>query len=146
MRIAHDALVVVADGRKSLFLRNEGDAEYPNLIVQSHRAHDDPPDRDIKTDAPGRSHSSVGDGRSAFEETDFHQQAEDRFAADAAERLGRVIQGGGVEQLIVIAPPRTLGELRQHYSKEVSDRIVAEVDKDFTNHPVDKIEQALKAL
>jgi protein required for attachment to host cells len=146
MRIVHDALVVVADGRKSLFLRNEGDAEYPNLIVESHRVQDDPPDRDIKTDAPGRSFSSVGSRRSSLDETDFHQQAEDRFAADAAERLGRLVQGGGFEELIIVAPPRTLGELRQHYSKDVSDRIVAEVDKDLTNHPLDRIEGVLKAI
>jgi protein required for attachment to host cells len=146
MRISHDALIVVADGRKSLFLRNEGDAEFPNLVVESHREQSDPPDRDIKTDAPGRSFSSAGTRRSSLDETDFHQQAEDRFAADAAERLGRTVRDGGFEELIIVAPPRTLGELRRHYSQEVSSRIVAEVDKDLTNHPLNKIEDVLKGL
>jgi protein required for attachment to host cells len=146
MRIAHDALVVVADGAKSLFFLNEGDEEYLNLVVQSHRTHDDRPDRDIKTDAPGRAVSSVGSGRSSLDEPDYHQQAEDRFASAAADQIDRMIRGLGIEDLIVVAPPHTLGELRRHYSKDVSDRIVVEIDKDLTNHPVDRIEEVLKAV
>jgi len=146
MRIAHDALVVVADGRKSLFLRNEGDAEYPNLIVESHRGHDDLPDRELKSDAPTVAVSSFGGGRNTVEETDYHQQAEDRFAAESAALLGLKVQNGGFEKLIIVAPPRTLGELRQHYTHAVSSRIVAEVDKDLVNHPVERIEAVLKAL
>lgn len=146
MRIAHDALVVVADGRKSLFLRNEGDAEFPHLVVENHRSHEDLPDRDLKSDAPTVSVSRVGGRRSTVEETDYHQQAEDRFAADSAALLGRKAQGGDFEQLIIVAPPRTLGELRRHYTDDVSSRIVAEVDKDLVNHPINRIEEALKAI
>lgn len=47
------------------------------------------------------------------------------------------------ESLIVVAPPKTLGELRKHYHKEVSGRLVGELAKDLTGHPVDQIEQAL---
>ncbi|SDC10832.1 Protein required for attachment to host cells [Sphingomonas sp. YR710] len=146
MRIAHDVLVVVADGRKSLFLRNEGDAEFPHFIVESHRSHEDLPDRDLKSDAPTVAVSSVGGRRSTVEETDYHQQAEDRFAADSAALLGRKAQDGEFAKLIIVAPPRTLGELRRHYTNEVSSRILVEVDKDLVNHPINRIEEALKAL
>lgn len=146
MRIAHDALVLVADGRKSLFLRNEGDDEFLNLVVDDQRAHTDLKDRELKSDAPGRSFSSVGARRSAVEETDYHQQEEDRFAADTAALLAKRAQANGFEQLIIVAPPRTLGELRQHYDKAVEAKIVAEVDKDLVNHPIDKLEAVLKAL
>jgi protein required for attachment to host cells len=146
MRIAHDALVLVADGRKSLFLRNEGDGELLNLVVEDQRAHADLKDSDLKSDAPGRSFASVGSRRSAIEETDYHQQEEDRFAADTAALLSKRAHAKGFEQLIIIAPPRTLGELRRHYDKAVESRIVAEVDKDLVNHPIDKLEGILKAL
>lgn len=144
MRISHDALVLVADGRKSLFLRNEGDAEFPNLVVEDQHAQAGLEDRDLRADAPGRSFASVGNRRSAMEETDYHQQEEDRFAADTAALLAA--QADGFEQLIVVAPPRALGELRQHYDKAVQAKIVAEVDKDLVNHPIDKIEGVLRAL
>ena len=146
MRIAHDALVLVADGRKSLFLRNEGDAEFVNLVVEDQRAHADLKDGDMKSDAPGRSFASVGSRRSAIEETDYHQQEEDRFAAVTAALLSKRAKANAFEELIIVAPPRTLGELRQHYDKAVEAKIVAEVDKDLVNHPIDKLEGVLKAL
>jgi protein required for attachment to host cells len=34
LRIPHDAYVFVGDGRKALLLRNEGDAQYPNLKTE----------------------------------------------------------------------------------------------------------------
>ena len=144
MRIPHDALVLVADGRKSLFLRNEGD-EFPNLVVEDQRAQAGLEDR-MKSDAPGRAMSQVGGRQSTMEEPDYHQIEEDRFAADTAALLSKRAQAKGFEDLIIVAPPRTLGELRQHYDKAVEARIVAEVDKDLVNHPIDKLEGVLKAL
>ncbi len=37
-----------------------------------------------------------------------------------------------------------LGALRKELHKEVQDRVVAELDKDLTNHPLDKVEEMLK--
>jgi len=143
MQVPHDAFVVVADGRKMLFFRNDGDADYPNLIVERVRQQDNPPNREQATDGPGTSFSSVGQGRSSYQETDFHQLEEDRFAAETAERLKKRALANDFEALIVVAPPRTLGELRKHYHKEVSDRLIGELDKDLTGHPVEDIETAL---
>lgn len=145
MQLPHKSFVVVADGRKMLFFRNEGDEAHPNLVVERVREQDNPPDREQSTDAPGRSFSSVGNGRSAYEETDFHQLEEDRFAAETADLLKRRALNNDYDALFVVAPPRTLGELRKHYHKEVSGRLVGELDKDLTGHPVDQIEKILIA-
>lgn len=145
MQLPHNAFVVVADGRKMLFLRNAGDAAHPDLQVERKRVQENPPNGAQKTDAPGRSFSSVGPGRSAYEEADFHQIQEDRFAADTAELLRKRALENDFESLIVIAPPRTLGELRKHYHKEVENRLAGEIDKDFTRHTLSEIGQALIA-
>jgi protein required for attachment to host cells len=145
MQIPHDSFVLVADGRKSLFFRNEGDSEFPNLVVEREDGRPEAKDRDIKSDEPGRAFSSVGDGRSAFEETDFHQQEEDRFAAATADMLESMVLRNELEALVVVAPPRTLGELRKHYHKEVERRLLAEVPKDLVNLPVVEIEKILRA-
>lgn len=146
MRISHDALVLVADGRKSLFLRNEGDDEFLNLVVDDQRAHSDLKDRDWKSDAAGRRPSSATPGQDSTGETDFHQLEEDRFARDTAELLAQRVRQNGTGELVIVAPPRTLGELRQHYDKTIEARIVAEIDKDLVNHPIDKLEEVLKGL
>ena len=87
MRVPHNSFVVVADGKKSLFFRNEGDGDFLNLIVEHKDGHADLEDRELKSDAPGRGHSSAGTARSAYEETDYHQLEEDKFAAETANLL-----------------------------------------------------------
>ncbi|AHE53803.1 host attachment family protein [Sphingomonas sanxanigenens] len=143
MQIAHDCYVVVADGRKALYLRNEGDAVHLNLEVVRADEQELPADRDIKSDAPGVSFSSAGYGRDTMQETDFHQQEEDRFAADAADRLRRWALDGRFESLVVVAPPKTLAVLRSNYHVEVERRLQGELAKDLTGHPVDRIEKIL---
>lgn len=168
MRVPHNTLVAVADGRKLLFLRNEGDAVQPVLRTVTVEVKQNPKDSDQKRDQSGQSSSTQsGDGapavarngsmhargggaqfapsRGTMGETDFHQLEEDRFAADTAEMLKKRAMNGDFEQLIVVAPARTLGELRKHYHKEVTDRLSAELAKDLTNHPVDEIERILTA-
>lgn len=143
MNLTHKTLVLVADGRKMLFLRNHGDAAQLDLRVEAHREQENPANRDLVSDAPGRGIASVGNRRSAMEEADYHQIAEDRFAAEAADMLRERALGGDFDSLIVVAPPRTLGELRRHYHKEVSSRIVEEINKDLTGRPINEIEAAL---
>jgi protein required for attachment to host cells len=70
---------------------------------------------------------------------------EDRFAADAADMLKQRALRGDFESLIIVAPPRTLGELRKHYHKEVQKRLTGEIAKDLTGHPVEEIERIIQA-
>lgn len=150
MRVPHNAVVVVVDGRKMLVLRNEGDALAPNLKVEHAQEQNNPSDGDQKTDTAGRAASTRGQGGFAagggtMGEVDFHQQEEDRFAAETAELLKKRALNQDFESLIIIAPPKTLGELRKHYHKEVSDRLTGELSKDLTGHAIPDIEKALLA-
>jgi len=45
------------------------------------------------------------------------------------------------QSLIVVAPPRTLGELRRHYHGELEKRLTGEVPKNLTNATVSDIER-----
>ncbi|MEH3037193.1 MAG: host attachment family protein [Sphingomonas adhaesiva] len=140
MQVPHQSVVMVVDGRKLLFLRNEGDADYPNLQVEHAEERNNPADREQKTDAAGQASSTQ---QGTMGEVDFHQQEEDRFAADAADLLKRRALANDFEKLIIVAAPKTLGELRKHYHKEVEQRLAGEVSKDLTGHPIPDIEQAL---
>jgi len=81
--------------------------------------------------------------RGSFEQTDFHQLEEDRFAAEVADMLKKRALKNDFESLIIVAPPKTLGEMRKHYHKEVSQRLSGELDKDLTGHQIADIEKAL---
>ena len=143
MNIHHKALVLVADGKKFLLLRNVGTFEAPELVVEASGQQENPPTRDQGTDQPGRSAASLGDVHSAMEPTDFHQLEEDRFAADIANLLDAWVANGEMPELVVVAPPRTLAQFRKHFSAAIGKTVVAEVAKDLTKHPVDEIARIL---
>ena len=77
MALPNNALVLVADGRKMLFFRNHGDENQIDLRTEAHDEREERKDSDIKPTRRARSKQSVGFARSIYEETDFHQQAED---------------------------------------------------------------------
>jgi protein required for attachment to host cells len=148
MRVPHDTVVVVVDGRKMLFLRNEGDATIPNLQVEKKVIDKHNPDHheqatDLAGGSMGTRTAGAQWGAGNMDEVDFHQQEEDRFAAETAALLKKRALNNDFESLIIIAPPKTLGELRKHYHKEVSDRLKAEIGKDLTGHTVPQIEEVL---
>jgi protein required for attachment to host cells len=143
MAIPHGALVLVADGKKMLWLRNQGDSDLIDLRTESHDQRDDPMDREIKTDAPGTQGQRWGDGRPAMDEVDFHQQGEDRWIRDAAEEVNRRALSNDFDALAVIIPPKALGEFRKKLHKEAERRLVLTVNKEMTDRPIPDIEELL---
>lgn len=146
IKLEHGVWVVVADGEKALFLRNQGDNEYPTLEVVREVKDDNPPTREQGTDRPGRHSDGAGNPHnSGYEETDWHQLEKDRFASGIADKLYKLAHRNAFEKLILVAPASVLGEMRKLMHKEVSDKITAEVAKTLTNHPIHEIEKLLKA-
>src|SRR6478672_11483935 len=143
MPLPHNALVLVADGRKMLFFRNHGDEDQIDLRTEAHDERHDRKDRDIKTDAPGLVQQSAGYGRSTYEETDFEQQEEDRWIRDAAEELKSRVLRNDFDALAIIAPPKALGVLKKCLHKEVGKRIVCTVNKEMSGRPIPDIEALL---
>ena len=105
----------------------------------------DPPTHEQGSDAPGRAYSSVGGGRSAVEETDWHEVEKERFAASIAEHINKAAQSAAFKQLVIVAPPKILGDLRREFSKETETKILAEIPKDLTHHTIAEIERLLTA-
>jgi protein required for attachment to host cells len=145
LKIPHDALVFVGDGRRALFLRNHGDEKFPNLRTERVFIDENPPSHEQGTDRPGRisKGSRTGGGRSTVEPTDWHEFEEHHFVRVVAAAMEGLIRASKVKELIVVAPPRTLAELRLAFHPDVKSCIVAEVNKDLTKHPIIEIERHL---
>jgi protein required for attachment to host cells len=142
--IAHDTWILVGDGRKALMLRNDGTPQKPSLqVVEVLQDDENPPTHEQGTDRPGRSFQSMSSRRSAVEQTDWHEIAEERFATNVASKLGRAADGNQFEKLILVAPPNTLATLRKKLDAKTTERVVAEIDKDLTKHPVPEIARVL---
>ena len=144
MPLPHNALVLVADGRKLLFFRNHGDENQIDLRTEAHDARRyQRKNRDIKTDAPGTVKQSFGFGHSTYEEPDFQQQEEDRWIREAADELKARALRNDFDALAIVAPPKALGVLKKVLHKEVERRIVCTVNKEMSGRPVPDIEALL---
>jgi protein required for attachment to host cells len=144
MNIPNDALILVGDGRKALFLRNRGTPADLDLVVENEIEQHNPPTRELGTDRPGRKHGSDGVSRTAIEETDQHDRAEQQFAARVADTLYEMGHAQRFQALVMVAPPRMLGDLRAALHPEVTQRLVAEVPKDLVDHTVPDLTRLLQ--
>jgi protein required for attachment to host cells len=145
MPLPHNTLVLVADGRKMLLLRNHGDKAQLDLRTEEHDEQVLPKDSEMKSDLSGQSPAPGGTGLpgGTMGEVDFQQQAEDRWAADTAGLINSRALKNRLEHLAVVAPAKTMGELRKHWHKEVEKRLVLEVTKEMTDRPIPDIEALL---
>ena len=146
LRIPHNAVIFVGDGRKALFLRNDGDEEFPNLKTEQVFGEKNPLTHEQGTDRPGRTFESAHTGRrGGVEQTDWHRLEEDRFTGRVAAALENLVRSQKIPALVIVAPPHTLADLRRDFHADVKKLIVAEINKDLTKHPVGEIEKHLLA-
>ena len=133
MLLPNGAVVAVADGQKLNLFHNKGDEAHPTLAATAVGS--------IESD----NHGSGGRHHSSSANPDHGQVEEDSHSAGVAAMLNSEVTAGRIKHLVVIASPRALGELRKHYSKELSAVIVGEIAKDLTGHATGDIEKAIAA-
>ena len=130
------------DGRRALFLYNHGDPDLLDLRVIDARVDENPSAHDQGTAAPGRLASRLGP-RSAVETTDWHEVEKEHFAKEMAERINKAAASGELKEIVIVAPPRVLGEIRKDLSARAQATVKGELDRDLTHHPLPEIEKAL---
>ena len=132
MMLPHNATVAVVDGETMSLFHNGGDEG--GLALKA-------------VESPALNGGNAGSGgrhRSSAANPDDSRQAEDGFAAAAAAWLNRQVLDGKIEALMVIAAPKTLGELRRHYHKELEAVLEGELSKDLVGHAISEVEAAIQ--
>ncbi len=135
--------VVVCDGRKALILENQGDGKFPDLRVRETHEHEDSKTGEQGTDRPGRVHESASPARSAVEQTDWHDLAEQSFLSMLAGLLEEALNAGKTKAVTIVAAPRALGMIRPLYGPALRKAVRAEIAKDLVNMPAHEIERQL---
>jgi protein required for attachment to host cells len=80
---------------------------------------------------------------SSVETTDWHELEKEHFADRIATTINKAAESGEMKEIVLIAPPRVLGELRKQLSAKAQTKVRGEIDKDLTRHPIPEIEKAL---
>ena len=121
MQLAHGTIVAVADGKKFTLFRAAGSEGAPQLTaIGTPGVGDDDP-----IPSGGRHHSSAAN-------PDDATLVEDGHAAGVAGVLNQMALTNEFDALVVVAAPKTLGELRKHWHKATAAKITAEIGKEMT--------------
>ena len=129
MKLSKGTLVAVVDGEKLALFENTGQQD-----IQL-KAKPTPSIEERASGAAGRISSEAN--------PDNDTQAEDGFAMGVADVLNKMVLTNKVGHLLVIAAPKTLGQLRKGWHKETESRLVGEIAKDLTGHSTDDIAAAI---
>jgi len=129
--IPHNTLVVVADGRGALLLRNTGKPAEVTLRQERKLAP-----TNLDDDGPSGSRP---------EDQTQSQTDEATFAKQLSLTLNRMKLDGEFDQLVLVADPQTLGQIRPILHKTVEAALIRSLAKDLTNHTLDDIAVAIAA-
>ena len=125
MHLPHDAHVAVADGERFVLFRNDGDEALINLV--------DAASFDVDTSNRSGANPEVRD------------LDERGHAAGVAALLNQRVLANEIEKLLIVADPKTLGIMRDHYHGELKRRLVGELPKTLTGADTAEIERTIGA-
>lgn len=124
--------ILLADGAQARLLRNLGPGKGLEELTPGTVEFPHPPNREIDSDKPGRVQDSAGPGRHSMEpHITPHEKLKMDFAKALADGINAADNKGRFDRLIVAAPPKVLGELRQKLSKTARGKLLRELDKDL---------------
>ncbi|MHA1598135.1 MAG: host attachment protein [Alphaproteobacteria bacterium] len=143
----HKTWVLVADGARARILHNDGPGKGLSDSMNHGFAATHAPSRSFGTDKPGRGFASVGKSRHAkVPRIDFHTFEKQRFARDVAAVIDAAEAKGAFDRLVLVAPAKTLGELRKSMGAASLSKVTAELGKDLTHVPVNDLEGHLNKV
>jgi protein required for attachment to host cells len=95
---------------------------------------------EITAAPPAPAHSGSGARHhTSSANPDGRRLDEDDFAAATAALLNKLSLDGTIKNLVVVSDPRTLGEMRKHFHRDLRGKIMGEFAKDFGRRPLEDI-------
>lgn len=137
-------MIVVADSsRARIFTADSARSPLNEIETMAHpegRMHE----QNMVSDMPGKDSGKGGGGDHAYQEKiEPKEQEMIVFARRIADYLDDARKANKLNQLLLVAAPAFLGELRTHLSNETSEKIVFELDKNIAHHSADDIRKHL---
>jgi protein required for attachment to host cells len=136
--------ILVADGKRARILHNDGPGLGLTAVPGGEHSIELKPSREMTSDKPGRTQESATSSRHAIEpRVDWHRFEKTKFAQSMAKILDEAGARGSFDRLVLVAPPRTLGDLRAALADTTRARVSAEIDKDLTHEPLNALARRL---
>ncbi|MGE6605607.1 host attachment protein [Halomonas sp. NPDC076908] len=137
--------IVVADAaRARIFTRDALTlAEQESMVHTEGRLHEG----DLVTDSRGDVHESMSTtSRSAGQENSASKHENELFAKKVAQRLYSARVDNSMEKLIMVAPPKFLGLLREKLDGPTQKLVIHSLSKDLSKASLADIQHAVSDL
>ena len=125
--------ILIADSATAHVVATSGKASDLATVDDIRLQGNPSPGRDLAADRPGRAFDRAGDGRHAMEpSTDPREVEQERFARKIVAVLDEAVQRQRYDRLVLVAPPKFMGLLRDILPSSVASKVGAELTKDLT--------------
>jgi protein required for attachment to host cells len=126
---------VIADGGRARFVEQDDGGAFRTLSnfvsTELHKRSEE-----LGRDRPARVQESAASARHAVEpKRDLHDAAKEDFIRTVGAELAGLQKEGSFDELVLVAPPGVIRELKDALSKPVAERVVRELHKDLTKVP-----------
>ena len=139
--------ILVADGARARILKNEGPGKGLHPAVDETFEQPLPPTRELGVERPGRVQESATSERHAMvPRVDWHRFEKTKFARSMAKLLDAAAARGDFDRLVLVAPPKTLGDLRAALGPRCRALVSGELAKDLTQVTVAELPDHLYKL
>jgi len=126
---------VIADGGRARFVEQDDRGAFRTLSnfvsTELHKRSEE-----LGLDRPARVQESASPTRHAVEpKRDLHDAAKEEFIRTVGAELAGLQKEGSFDELVLVAPPGVIRELKDALTKPVADCVVKELHKDLTKVP-----------
>lgn len=136
--------VLLANGAHARIVENSGVGKGIHAVAEMVFSEDPKQSGDIFADRPGRVFDSGGKGRHSMEyASDPVREHEKQFASTLCAKLTKEHAANKFDRLVVVAAPRTLGDLRAAMGADLKPIVHAEIPKDLTHAPINELPRHL---
>jgi len=126
---------VIADGGRARFVEQDDRGAFRTLSnfvsTELHKRSEE-----LGLDRPARVQESASPTRHAVEpKRDLHDAAKEDFIRTVGAELAGLQKEGSFDELVLVAPPGVIRELKDALTKPVAECVVKELHKDLTKVP-----------
>lgn len=138
MLLPHGTVFAIVDGEKFELYRNTGMEAEPRLTAIKV------PDLEATNySAAAKDHDKISRFQVGAPKDRLDKMEEAAHVTAVAQWLNAQVLSHEIDKLVVIADPKSLGQMRRHYHKELEGVLVAEVPKHLNGRPAQEIVRVL---
>ena len=101
-------------------------------------------EQDLVSDGPGSESDSGGFGKHSMgHEKAAHQKQAEAFAHELRDEIDKLRRSSDLRRIYLVASPKFLGLLRSSISKQCTELLSGEVNKDLVDHSIEDIRSHL---